>query len=194
MATGSMLADTSQALASMVTVEPSPFTAEDFERLITERVQRVQHLCGRKDTARAVGERLDALRSALIGRVLPTVVYHADLRSKHLQVTTEGKLLGMLDWGTCETAFLPYVDLLHLVLHQRKQEEGCLPSAAWSALLSAGPRDHEREALDAYSSRLGLDTEYRRAIEEAYPLLVAGMAERNWDYSRPQWLHRQYGI
>jgi len=25
-------------------------------------------------------------------------------------------------------------------------------------------------------------------------VLVAGMAERNWDYSRPRWVHRQFGL
>ena len=25
-------------------------------------------------------------------------------------------------------------------------------------------------------------------------VLVAAMAEKNWDYSRPRWLHEQFGI
>ena len=27
-----------------------------------------------------------------------------------------------------------------------------------------------------------------------YPLLVADVAEKNWDYSRPRWVHRLFGI
>jgi len=25
-------------------------------------------------------------------------------------------------------------------------------------------------------------------------VFVAAMAEKNWDYSRPRWLHRQFGL
>ena len=52
----------------------------------------------------------------------------------------------------------------------------------------------EQAALDDYGERLGMEDGVRRALEEAYPLLVGGMAEKNWDYSRPRWLHHQYGI
>jgi hypothetical protein len=31
-------------------------------------------------------------------------------------------------------------------------------------------------------------------MEAAYPVFVAAMAEATWDYSRPRWLHRQFGI
>ena len=34
----------------------------------------------------------------------------------------------------------------------------------------------------------------RRALEELYPVLVAAMAEKNWDYSRPRWLHAGFGL
>lgn len=193
-ATRAMFEDTARALASMTTGEPTELQAGEFEELITRRVHRVMQLCGRPETARDVQERLETLSKALIGRVIPRVVYHADLRSKHLQVSPHGRLLGMLDWGTCEHEFLPYVDLLHLILHQRKQEEGSLPAAAWRSFLVDGPREHERVALDSYSSKLRLGQGFRSAVEQAYPLLVAGMAERNWDYSRPRWLHRQYGL
>jgi len=27
-----------------------------------------------------------------------------------------------------------------------------------------------------------------------YPVLVAAMAEKNWDYSRPRWLHASFGL
>ncbi|HUR27571.1 MAG TPA: hypothetical protein VM509_05245, partial [Planctomycetota bacterium] len=55
-------------------------------------------------------------------------------------------------------------------------------------------RENERRALDLYRERLGLDERFRRALEELYPVLVAAMAERNWDYSRPRWLARQFEL
>jgi hypothetical protein len=36
--------------------------------------------------------------------------------------------------------------------------------------------------------------EVQRAIEAAYPVFVAAMAERTWGYTRPRWLHRQFGL
>lgn len=193
-ATRAMFEDTVGVLAALTVGGPAELTAEEFDRLVGQRIERARDLCGRKETARAITERLGSLRAALVGRVMSRVVYHADLRAKHVQVSPQGRVLGLLDWGTCEELFLPYVDLLHLVLHQRKQESDALPVSAWRALLDDALADHERAALNDYARQLDLDPDVRRAIEEAYPLLVAGMAERNWDYSRPRWLHRQYAI
>ena len=167
---------------------------DEFEVMIGRRFALVRELCASPATERAVDSQTAALREVLVGHDLQRVVYHADLRSKHLQVHPDGRIIGLLDWGASEDEFLPYVDLLHLVVHQRKQEDQAPPAAAWAALKAGDLRDHEREALDDYAGRLGLHADLRRALEAAYPLLVAGMAERNWDYSRPRWVQRQYGL
>jgi hypothetical protein len=31
-------------------------------------------------------------------------------------------------------------------------------------------------------------------VEALYPVLVGAMAERNWDYSRPRWVHTQFEL
>ena len=49
-------------------------------------------------------------------------------------------------------------------------------------------------ALDLYADRLGLDEEVRACLERTLPGFMAGMSERNWDYSRPQWVRRQFGL
>jgi hypothetical protein len=49
-------------------------------------------------------------------------------------------------------------------------------------------------ALDDYARRTELDETCRRAIEQIYPVLVAAMAEGHWDFSRPRWLRRQFGV
>jgi hypothetical protein len=36
--------------------------------------------------------------------------------------------------------------------------------------------------------------EVLEAGAEAYPLLLAAMAESHWDYSRPRWVHRQFDL
>jgi aminoglycoside phosphotransferase (APT) family kinase protein len=123
------------------------------------------------------------------------VLYHADLRSKHVQVDRDGGVLGYLDWGTTEVDGLPLFDLLHLLIHERKQEHHISPGEAWRAVRDRRDlRDHEIEALDSYARTLHLDTRVVAAIDAIYPVLVAAMAEKNWDFSRPRWLHKQFGI
>jgi len=97
--------------------------------------------------------------------------------------------------GTADERGLPYLDLLHLIVHERKQEAGLTAGEAWRIVRErARLREHERAALDTYAGTLGLDDDFRAFIEELYPVLVAAMAEQHWDYSRPRWLHRQFGV
>jgi hypothetical protein len=123
------------------------------------------------------------------------VYYHSDLRDKHVQVGDDGSVLAYLDWSVSEPEFLPYQDVLNLVVHGRKQEGNVPIGEAWrivrdrSALLA-----HEREPLERYAELVGIDDEVRRAIEAAYPVFVAAMAERTWGYTRPRWLHRQFAL
>jgi aminoglycoside phosphotransferase (APT) family kinase protein/SAM-dependent methyltransferase len=119
-----------------------------------------------------------------------TAVYHSDLRAKHVQVTPEGDLLGLLDWGSSRDADLPYFDLLNLIVHDRKQQAGRSLGWAWGLAVDGNLRDYERRALAAYADTLGLSRSYCGAIETLYPALVGAMAESNWDYSRPRWLAR----
>ena len=122
-------------------------------------------------------------------------MYHADLRGKHVQVDAEGRVLGLLDWGASEERFLPLADLMQLVVHQRKQETGETFGEAWRKV--ADPRTRrasEREVIESHAEHAGLDEETVGVLFDAYPLFVAGMAERNWDYSRPDWVARQFGL
>jgi aminoglycoside phosphotransferase (APT) family kinase protein len=130
----------------------------------------------------------------LLGRPLPLVFYHADLRAKHVQVDEQGNVLGFLDWGTAEAQGLPYFDLLHLVVHEVKQEHGLSAGAAWRRMLARELRGHEEACLERYRELMGLEPDVARAIERIYPVLVAAMAEKNWDYSRPRWLARQFEL
>ena len=57
-----------------------------------------------------------------------------------------------------------------------------------------GLHDHEVEALESYARDVGISSDVARAIDAIYPVLVGAMAEKNWDYSRPRWLHRQFGV
>ncbi|MEM9379956.1 MAG: phosphotransferase [Planctomycetota bacterium] len=190
-----MFADAARILGQLVDDEPTRMDGALVETMLRARFRRVAELVGSERTRREVLRRADRTVEAFEGREVRLAVYHADLRGKHVQVDADGRVLGLLDWGASEERFLPLADLLQLVVHQRKQETGETFGEAWRAVAGPGTRRaSERAAIDAYAERAGLDEETVADLFDAYPLLVAGMAERNWDYSRPDWVARQFGL
>ena len=41
---------------------------------------------------------------------------------------------------------------------------------------------------------MDLDADVAACVGAIYPVLVAAMAETHWNYSRPRWLHREFGL
>ncbi len=189
-----MLRQVAELLPRLVVRDARPFDERDFEAQIAARFRLVIEHAAVPATIAALERQLEALRPRLLGRRVPLVFYHADLRAKHVQVDAEGNLLGILDWGTAEPEGLPYFDLLHLVVHEVKQEQQLPAGVAWRKLLARELAPHQAECLELCVRGFGLEPDVARAIEELYPVLVAAMAEKNWDYSRPRWLARQFGI
>jgi hypothetical protein len=190
-----MQLDAARHFARLVTRPKRAFTAEDFESQVTARFRLAAEHAAVPSTVANIERLLTEARERLVGAELPLVLYHADLRSKHVQVDRDGAVLGYLDWGTTEPEGLPLFDLLHLIVHERKQERQISPGEAWRAVRDRrGLHDHEVEALEAYARDVGITADVARAIEAIYPVLVGAMAEKNWDYSRPRWLHRQFGV
>ena len=187
--------DAARQMAAWIMQPARPLDEADFERLIGSRFDLVASKAAVDSTRSNLRRLREESAELLIGRSFPRVLYHADLRSKHVQMQPDGHVIGYLDWGPSETNDLPYYDLLHLICHERKQEADLRAAEAW-AIVREGDRlrDYERAALEDYAGRLGLDPLYCRAIERIYPVLVAATAERNWDYSRPRWLHRQFEV
>ncbi len=183
------------ALAGLVCVRDHVLDDAGFEALLGSRFDVVTAHAGAADTVEELGRMRERARRALVGARFPLVVHHADLRSKHVQVERDGRLVALLDWGSAEAADLPYFDLLHYVLHERKQADGLTAREMWRlALEPERLRDWERAALERYADRLGLGADFCGALAALYPVVVAAMAERHWDYSRPRWLRRQFGI
>ena len=186
--------DPRKLAASLILGPASPLSEEEYERFVADRFRFVGRQCAVPETERRIERAVDSARERLVGTSFPRVLYHADLRSKHVQIREDGSVLGILDWGASEEEFLPYVDLAHLVGHQRKQELDCSPAESWRMLRERDLQPHERELLEGYAADLSLPRELVEVVEEFHPLFVAGMAERNWDYSRPRWVHRQFGF
>ena len=195
LATGGLLGNVALELAKLLVRPAEPLDRETFDRLLGQRCAEVQRRSGLASTAKALGRMMDRGAERLIGKSIPLVLYHADARAKHIQVDPLGGIVGLMDWGASEDEFLPLADLGHLFVHQRKQSHGGTVGDAWRAL---GQRDSrtegERLALSRYGDALEIDEETMDALIELIPLMIAGMAERNWDYSRPVWVHRQFGL
>jgi hypothetical protein len=193
--TARMLADAARHFAQLVVRKAAPFTDNDYDEQLGARIDLVKAHAAVPSTIDALERMRDEYRARFVGRKLPLVLYHADLRGKHVQVARDGSVIGYLDWGTTEAVGLPYVDLLHLVIHERKQARKCSAGDAWRPIRDRkGLHAWEESALASYRNALQIDDDVARAIEELYPVLVAAMAEKNWDYSRPRWLHEQFGI
>lgn len=190
-----MFLDAAKHMALCLDDAPTTLDERFRESLLTPRFDRVERLIRSDSTAKEIRALRSRIEERLIGSSTRLGIYHADLRGKHVQVDPTGAVIGYLDWGASEPSFLPFIDLLHLVIHQRKQEVGGAFGDAWRALIKPeNRRDYEQEALECYLDHAGLGSEELAFYLEAYPLFVAGMAERNWDYSRPDWVRRQFGI
>lgn len=174
---------------------PRPFSAADFDELVAPKFELM--------LTRAVepGQRtaLEAMRaqaaSAFDGLELPRVLRHSDLRAKHVQVDESGAVQGYLDWGTAVDQELPLQDLLHLLVHDRKQQSGLSDGAAWRLLREeTALRPGERRALEVYRELLSLSRAAQDALVSIYPIVVGHTAESNWPHTRPGWFRRHFGI
>lgn len=158
------------------------------------RAEAVARRAARPETADAVRALADRLGEVLANEPIARVFGHGDLRAKHVAIEADGTPVALLDLGCAQPSDLPLVDLLNLVLHDRKDDARSSLGAAWcEARERRLPAPLER-VLDDYVERLELPRAYDDAIRAAYPLFVAASAERYWDYSRPRWVHRQFGL
>jgi SAM-dependent methyltransferase len=193
--TAAILSEVAGHFARLVVRPAAPFTRADFDELVAPKFALVASKVGVKSTAANLARLCDETRERLVGRRMPRVYYHSDLRDKHVQIGEDGSVAGYLDWSTSEEEFLPYQDLLNLVVHGRRQETGAPIREAWRLVRERRRMlAYERTPLERYAAEVGIDDETARAIEAAYPVFVAAMAERTWGFSRPRWLHRQFGL
>jgi len=190
-----LLEDTAAHFVKLVVREPRPIDQAAFAEFFDWRFDIVARHAGREQTRQRLEELRIETRERVLGHAMPLVLQHADLRNKHVQIGPEGQVLGYLDWGSSRERDVPYFDLLQLIVHEHKQATRMSVGAAWRLLSRPGGiRDWERSSLDTYAARIGLAPQVAQAIENAFPVFVAAMAESNWDYSRPRWVHRSFGL
>tara|TARA_R110002126_G_scaffold75704_6_gene188853 strand:+ start:7564 stop:9321 length:1758 start_codon:yes stop_codon:yes gene_type:complete len=189
-----MLFDASRHFAGLQVRAPQPFNEDDFEEILRPRFQIVRDTCARSATEKVIARMEAKTFERIIGMTFPLMLHHADLRAKHIQTAKDGTVTGFLDWGAASAKHVPYLDVLHLACHTRTQEIDCTAGDAWRRLIAGKFDDRERSVLEDHAARVGADRELRDVIEAAYPALMAGMSELNWDYSRPRWVHDHYQI
>lgn len=190
-----MVRDVSARLSEVVADAATTIDEERFEQQVGARFDLVSSHAAPTSTVRALARMRDEARERLLGQSAPNVLYHADLRSKHVQVQPNGELVALLDWGSSERSDLPYFDLLNLLVHERQHDDGLDGAGAWRVFREGHAlRDYEHAALDGYARALGLGADYCAAITAMFPVLVGGMAEKHWDFSRPRWLLRLFGV
>lgn len=190
-----LYADLAERLSQLVVQPPVALEGALFDELVEAKFELVLRFAQPESTRRALEAMRERARELLTGRLVPRVLYHADLRSKHVQVRPDGQLVAFLDWGSSEAADLPYFDLINLLVHERQHETRGSGRAAWDFVRERqGLRAWERNALAEYAERLELADDYCRGIEAIFPVLVGAMAEKNWDFSRPRWLQRLYAV
>jgi aminoglycoside phosphotransferase (APT) family kinase protein len=190
-----LLEDTARHLQQLVVEPPAPVDEAGFAEHFDWRFDLVAAHAGRQETATNIQHMRDEVRELVLGEPMPLVLQHADLRNKHVQVHPGGKVIGYMDWGSSRNRDVPYFDLLQLIVHEHKQAKGGRVGHSWQKLLVGGQcADWERAALDTYAENIGLSPQISRALELCFPIFVAAMAESNWDYSRPRWVHHSFGI
>lgn len=190
-----LLARAAEHLAELRTAPARAFDARDFERELEPRFELLFQRLPEPDTRRGLEGLRERARRELEGLALPRVLAHGDLRAKHMQLARDGSVLGYLDWGTAEGAELPGRDLLHLLVHARKQIGSEREGESWRRLLEPSAlRAGERRALAIYREGLGFDERAWTALALVYPVLVGHTAESNWPHTRPGWFARGFGI
>lgn len=182
-------------LAQLVERPAQPFAQQDFERLVEplfdDTLRAVRDAAVRAELER----RRDEARRQLLGRPLPLVFAHGDVRSKHVQVDESGRVLGYLDFGTVIDPALPGLDLMHRIVHDRKQLEGTNDGTTSRELSDPQRlRIGERRALERYAQRLGLDPRALQAVALIYPVFVGAVIERYSPFVRPDWFRHTFGI
>lgn len=165
-----------------------------LERVVFARARFVASRVRDPETARLVLAVAENVAARLRGRSIPLVLAHADLRAKHCTIDAAGHVTGILDWGTIRLRNLPLYDLLHFIVHDRKQQQDESLNAA--TLRALHPRRFsaiEEAAISRYCADLDIGPEVRRACELFYPVEVPATTMAHWAFDRPRWVEVNFG-
>jgi hypothetical protein len=186
-----------QALASLPRTAARELTESAARALFGPRFDVVCERAGDPDATAALRQLEAETIAGATGLRVPLVTCHRDLRPKHVIADAEGAgaLMGIVDWSCLQLEGPPLYDLFHFIAQERTAQAGWTARSVWLALqdrdaLTPG----EAQAVRAYEAALDLPPAWYAVIARAYPVLFGAMAEEHWDFSRPLWIKRMFGI
>jgi hypothetical protein len=198
-ASARLLSELAPVLCKLETRPPVPLDRAALEQLFAPRFHVVTQHCPGPATRAALAELEAELYSRATGLTIGRVTAHRDLRPKHVIATPggpdAGRLAGFVGWPCLEEDGPPLLDLFHFIAHERINRPGWSTRRAWLELQDrTNLEPPERAAVEEYEAALDLPPTWYAIIARIWPVLFGAMAEEYWDYSRPDWLHRVFGI
>ena len=184
-------------LAALPRTPAQTLDANAAHTLFAPRFQAVKERCGDAATAAALDHMQAETIARATGLTLPLIACHRDLRPKHVIIDEQGRgeLMGVVDWSCLEQTGPPLYDLFHFLAQERTARKEWNASRVWHAFQDRNQLEpHEQSAIAHYEAALGLPPEWYAVIAGAYPVLFGAMAEEHWDFSRPLWIKRMFGI
>lgn len=187
-----ILLQVAEHLARLVLEPARPLDEGRFDALVGPWFERVLRTIDDPDLRADLDRRRARARRVLTGRSLPLMLAHGDPRAKHVQVDQELRVIGFLDWGTSLEPSLPGFDLVHRIVHDRKQMLGRREAVSWRDVCEGRLAPGERAALERYAERLDLTLADLLAVAELYPVHLTAVVDRFAAYLRPGWYRDQF--
>jgi Phosphotransferase enzyme family/Methyltransferase domain len=131
---------------------------------------------------------VEALWCVFGGRQMPLVRTHGDFWPGNILVSNEGRLSGVLEWGSSMEQGWPVLDLLHLIVFQRKwRATWLLGDMITKTLMQRRLATWEREMVAVYCTALSLEDSLWPGFVSLYWLNRASQVRNDFG---EQWLRR----
>ncbi len=179
-------------LAQLVLEPARALDENEYDALVGPWFEGALHAIDDADLRRELERRRASARAELAGRVLPRMLAHGDLRAKHVQVDDALRVVGYLDWGTVAEPSLPGLDLVHRIVHDRKQMLGQRDAHAWRDVLALELAPGERAALERYAAALGIELRDVIDVAELYPAHLTAIVDRFTPYVPRDWYRAHF--
>lgn len=110
-----------------------------------------------------------AVRAAVMGMELPVVWVHGDYKIENLIFDdTTRELLGVIDWELSDERGLPLLDLLYLLIYNRKRRESVDLLSALGSLVLRGPKEEERGVFARYAGRVPVSASAQNVLQAMF--------------------------
>lgn len=110
-----------------------------------------------------------AVRAVVMGMNLPVVWVHGDYKIENLIFDdTTRELRGVIDWEHSDEHGLPMLDLLYLLIYNRRLRESVDLISAFGSLVLGGLRENERSVFARYARLVPLSASAQNVLQAMY--------------------------